>query len=1239
MNIHRGVCGRFFANIRATGSVHACRKTVTKLFVFGLVVLATGAFLKGFVMAGTSAVGDLAATLNFGDKYVSSDITEQIFELPVDNGAFATIKIDAEFANGQDKKIKVKVPTGIGIDGYSATEDTASIDGVNMLAIDDVYKSYVKTSSLTAATSDTHILDKDGNQVKFPSGTDWTNQVIDGYTGIESRVKREQRTHGGDIEWTFANSTSKIELTLSIYIDNEVLTHLSDTEQLEDIVISMESTTGTQAQHCKIIGTGLYNFSTSVAESARVDNIRALNILYQDTVEGMSEQFGVGFFINAVKFDAVEYALIDKLEYTYSYPEGVYYDNKVGIKIINKTITAKHYEDDQLFIDVNEGENGGGTINVVIKNLRGKRNNGKEMTAYFRADNSVYNRENKMVQGLSVDAKFSRNGYTKSSATISYTRTLVFPGSGRSMTVVGRNYTRRDINSDYPGFSYNDFIGGFRFSSEFAYTDVRMKFDFTDRMGVRAVTVPGKNIRDIVATTTLGRTIEISSINGVSSKGQGVMIDNYSLGLLDNEYLLDITALMDIPSQGSYSAGNYNSNACSYYGAFLNNETDTATLSIVDDNGNIETNASTNKPITGTDRTSLGWTKAGVYEVSSEVRDSDDDARTSFYPNQKMKVHSQIKGGIVASYTSATIIDPIVIISVPKGISLDTQSVVGTSVNGASSGATVKLMQSAATTTQNISDVAWTTYYYKAENPLDLISIEGPGFINRPYVSEYINVDFELIVENSAPQYNLDLADIVSFDVGAPAVRSNGSSHNPAYKDEANRAGKGTEYYLAAAKGNIQIKPLIGLNTDIGIRTKGFNQDFMTYDGTESSIATLSNGSVAEVKIHYESTGSSEYKAGSVIYMPVPKRGVDFAKYFENIEVENPMEVTNNATFEYSTKLASIPVLSGSDGASWDTYFAVDVVGSNSSDYTVGDRDWEPVESSTGTIAWVKASEYTGDLADVIMIKFVASSIVEPGSVGSCVYDLIINTASERELSATNYWRTYNKVVTRDDGTGIWSYSSIIAANANGVDLAGRIFVDQDQNAIYEESNDKEYTGGLYSVFLARNDNSEPLRELIVDQKGTFSNRAKDADGWTDFALKQGDYTLIVIRDENEKRYVYSDAESDIPSDINRYRNDVKNSSIDEDKVIVRQQFSVDLIDVSNNGYMHFIGIGLVDLEQRTDEQTEEEQTIFVPNTGNRENEKGGSDVVVCILSIVIGIFTFGSVIGVYKAIYRKKVY
>ena len=76
MNIHRGVCGRFFANIRATESVHAYRIIVAKLFVFGLVVLVTGVFLKGLVMAGTSEVGDLVATLNFGDKYVSSDITE-----------------------------------------------------------------------------------------------------------------------------------------------------------------------------------------------------------------------------------------------------------------------------------------------------------------------------------------------------------------------------------------------------------------------------------------------------------------------------------------------------------------------------------------------------------------------------------------------------------------------------------------------------------------------------------------------------------------------------------------------------------------------------------------------------------------------------------------------------------------------------------------------------------------------------------------------------------------------------------------------------------------------------------------------------------------------------------------------------------------------------------------------------------------------------------------------------------
>ncbi len=84
---------------------------------------------------------------------------------------FGTVKIDAEFAAGQEKKITAKVPTGFRILSYSATADTADITGVTKVDIDNAYTDYVATSSLTAATSDTHILNKDGIQMKYASGT------------------------------------------------------------------------------------------------------------------------------------------------------------------------------------------------------------------------------------------------------------------------------------------------------------------------------------------------------------------------------------------------------------------------------------------------------------------------------------------------------------------------------------------------------------------------------------------------------------------------------------------------------------------------------------------------------------------------------------------------------------------------------------------------------------------------------------------------------------------------------------------------------------------------------------------------------------------------------------------------------------------------------------------------------------------------------------------------------------
>ena len=42
------------------------------------------------------------------------------------------------------------------------------------------------------------------------------------------------------------------------------------------------------------------------------------------------------------------------------------------------------------------------------------------------------------------------------------------------------------------------------------------------------------------------------------------------------------------------------------------------------------------------------------------------------------------------------------------------------------------------------------------------------------------------------------------------------------------------------------------------------------------------------MNVWYTNQSEVDYYAGSAIYVPIPKLGVDYAKYFENIELTNP---------------------------------------------------------------------------------------------------------------------------------------------------------------------------------------------------------------------------------------------------------------------------------------------------------------------------------------------------------------
>ena len=215
---------------------------------FAVVMLAVGLFVRSITLAETSPVGSLEVTYSSGSDYADADIVGNTFDLVSGSGFFGTVKIDAEFGEGQEKKITAKIPSGFVLLGYSATSTTEDIEGVDKIEIDNAYQGYVRTSTLTAATSNTHILDRNGNQLKFSAGTDWDKQSFSGYNTIKKNTNVKYYGHGGDIEWTFVDATTKVELVFTIAIDNYLLTHFSDTEMMDDIAIAMSSNAGIKSE-------------------------------------------------------------------------------------------------------------------------------------------------------------------------------------------------------------------------------------------------------------------------------------------------------------------------------------------------------------------------------------------------------------------------------------------------------------------------------------------------------------------------------------------------------------------------------------------------------------------------------------------------------------------------------------------------------------------------------------------------------------------------------------------------------------------------------------------------------------------------------------------------------------------------------------------------------------------------------------------------------------------------------
>lgn len=1086
-------------------------------------------------------VGTLEVLLSGNDGIYTNveNLVDQTTSWRVDE--LKTLHVNFEFASGTDKTIAINVPTGYTIVGYSAMDDTPTKDSLTNIEIDPQYKEFFKSSAI----------------VGVDGVTAWEKQLLsEKYLAAMSTGYAKARTYGGAITYTFSDAASEGQLVVTLRPQSMVLSHTAETELLDPITVSMSSAAQPGEEPASIERAFQANVSGLTVAKADYCSVgvwgpQTLNVAY-DPETSASQSFGVHSCVNSHRSDTTlgeQPFYVDYWTLTISYPKGVSFNDEIycrylglgdNYKTSDEVYSASGQEivPGHFTLSVTGDETTGGQVVFAFTNTTFYHSyNIEEMGAYFTADVSLTGTEH-LVFTTKMDLE---NGGKTLQYTSNRYRDLVADDGAYIIRLDALNADRRDVTSLFPNGTFDYALGGFRINSKLPYSNVAFSYDFSDLPGVRGIGTPGYNVRDVVATTTDGRTLQLDSVSGKSNGYYGNPITAEQLGLKDGEYLTTLTCTIDLEQR------NYNSaytNGMTYYGHFVEGQTGDVVLTILDENGEIALNDE-GELLTVTDHTNLNWMNSGGAQMHTIVYDSDWQQTSTFLPNERIRFVSSLSGGMAWS-DSDTLIDPVIMISLPEGINLDTSSIYANSEYGNHGDESFPLSQVGTPLVMEIDGAEWTTYYFTSANAMDMVATEDiPGKSRTS-----IQVTFDAYVVSNSPEYGqISLKDCVQWDLGVTSVKSN-SGLNFHADDTYNRTGKNTEdaiYKVHEAGDNFTVKPLIGLNVDLGIRVMGSGTDFFTYDTTESSVAGLLSGEKAEVQITYENTASTDYFKGSVVYLPVPQVGNDYDRFFQNIEMADPLNVENNTTFQFDAYLES-PV----EMDDFTTYYAVDVSESGEGyDPSTNASTWAPVEAD-----WMTYDELTAaghELSDVVFLKLVADRDIPSGESGAATFELSIS--ENAQLDQVDYWRAYSKAVTdQTDDTGIWNYSSVIAATPVNFGVSGQLFLDLDENGRFDEdAGDEAYSGDEVTAILSRDGGGMDNLLLAVAEDGSF--RSLNENG-TDYYLKTGNYTITFAN--SDEVFVYSPIAGAEASSETAWYNDLDAAGISDDTATYHFTVSAD---------------------------------------------------------------------------------
>ncbi|MFV0395871.1 MAG: SdrD B-like domain-containing protein, partial [Coprobacillaceae bacterium] len=991
------------------------------------------------------------------------------------------IEINATFSGIGDEKtrtIEIDIPDGYQILAYAAKNGTNSVAGEQIISTTSVVEQAMMSSEISS---------QDGNT--------YGSQTINKYTSIgyvSNGVLGKPLTYqmrSGKVSYTFNTTADNITLTLQVGIDKALYDYSDTRERFSDILggTSLGISTGQLLDDLSVTMTS----GTEILEEKVKANVKGTMLsmylngggnptyIEDDGYSPTIYPYGKSSLYIAYPTGSDGRGFIEEVVLTFNYPDGAIYQ---GLDYVTTAIPPEN-------VTVNNNESTK-TLTLTIKNIT---QTGAITYPYpmFKLDGDIYG---VFGSGKITAAVFGGKMAVKMHETESY-MLYTFPAmrtniveknipvevvgyNSKSYDFYGNGYTDLDNDGKQDGYQ---FLGNFAVTNPAAVeqTDLPLEWTFSDDLGIKIVRfgiASTSSVDDIMVYTNKnaeGYSIVPSSI---SNK---IILDGDKIGLDDDEYIEKVTGTISSIAAYTTTGNIYASkiNGFAAYGIYKNGTGGTQTLTVnnVTTTINVET---TTEKINNTSGTAL-------------MKSLD----TTYYPGTSIPIKMRYTGGS-GSYnrtkqlTTEFLQDPNIYIRVPEGFSLDETSLELLFDNkDVTSKATLKSM-----TTKDDGAIV---YKYSFDDPYTVMAgyqmKGGTGSYNTP---KYFNVNFNLKVNASNQGYaNLVLRDIIMLEVENDFVSYDG---NGTYirEDDFGVTDSGNNLLVPLETVKTNIVKLPELQVDSGIRIKDSGNEYYTYDGTNSTIASLSRDYSAEVEISYYNNAPNNFTEAN-IYIPIPKAGRDYGKYFNNKTIIDPANNYNASPFTWTANLTDEVSALG-----FTTYYAVDG-NVNTTDYS-GGTTWEPFIPTTQWYTYSQLLSAGKTLNDVIFLKFENQNPIESKDEGSFTFELQADIDSPVDVE--NYWRTYTGAKAEGATNNSWVYGSVLAGTLSVGKIGGQVFIDCNGNGIYDASTDEIFTGSEITVNLTEKDGKISTTTLPIDPvTGTFNIEM----------LKEGEYSISAINSAN----------------------------------------------------------------------------------------------------------------------------